>query len=235
MIVKTSASTPRLESARPPRSTRGRRGSPDSGTKASTRPKATSAIGTLSQNAACQPCASSRAPPTIGPSATAMPGHRPPQADRLGPLAALGEQVDDRGQRRGEDRRRAEPRDRTAGDQRAARIDERRGAVRRREEHQPAEQHPPAPEAIGEASRSRARAPRKRACRRRRSTAALGSRRRAAVESVGSATLTIVVSTLTEKAQSSRTARAAARLLVMGGAPGRIGERRGARCWYKNR
>ena len=69
-----------VESTSPTPSTGGRRGSPDAGTTASARRSASAASGTFIQNVAGQPLDSSRAPPTIGPSATATPvvaPHRP--------------------------------------------------------------------------------------------------------------------------------------------------------------
>ena len=75
------------------------------GTTATVEREREAAIGSLIQNAACHPLASSSAPPTIGPSATATPVVAPHSPIAFARSAALRVQVDDRGERRREDDR----------------------------------------------------------------------------------------------------------------------------------
>ena len=147
---------------------------------------------------------SSSQPPTIGPSAIAIPAVAPHRPIARARSRALGEDVGDQRQRRREDHRRAEPHHRSAPRSAAPElVDQPAGGARRPEQSEPAEQHALAPEAVARALPAA-------------SSSAAKTRLYASTihcswlleacssrTSVGSATLTIVVSRLIAKAASS--------------------------------
>ena len=74
---------------------------------------------------------------------------RAPRAQRLGPLAALGERAHDDRERRGGEHGGAEALTGAGGEQRRRSAGERRGERRQREHAQAGEEHAPAPEQVG--------------------------------------------------------------------------------------
>ena len=117
---------------------------------------------------------------------------RAPDADRLGPFAALGEGVRDDRQRRREDHRREDAHHQPHRDQLAGARAERAEPAGRREPEQADDQGGPSTEAVAETAGRRAPTRRTPGCRRRRSTAARRVPAPSSRVSDGSATLTIV-------------------------------------------
>ena len=127
-------------------------GSREVGTLQATSAAPTAATGAIAKKMLVQLNCSSSQPPTIGPSAIAMPAGRAPEADRAGALAPLGEHVRDQREGGGEDHRGAETHEAAGDDQLAGGVGEASGDAGDSEHAQAGEQKSLAAEAVAEAA-----------------------------------------------------------------------------------
>ena len=152
MIVYTSSAIAAVDSTRPGRSARGALrvagGRHEAGRRAAPqqRHRRHREEDARPREAPQQPAAEDRA------ERDRHPGRGAPQADRAGTLGALGEDVADQRQRRGEHQRGAEAHHAARGDQLPGARGEARPPGWRAEQRQPGEQGALAPDAVGQAA-----------------------------------------------------------------------------------
>ena len=114
---------------------------------------ATAATGTLTKKIEPHAKCSSSQPPVIGPSGDADTDHRGPQSDGLRPLAGLGEDVRDQGERGREDHRGADAHRGARCDQAVCRVHLRGNGGGDREDGEPGTEPAASAVAVAQAAR----------------------------------------------------------------------------------